>query len=346
MTTVTVRASRPYEVTIGRGLLDTVGWQAAGQWKGRSAAVVSDSTVAPLYLNRVKDSLERAGFQVHSFVFPAGEDQKNGGTYLKLLEFLAARRLIALGGGVVGDLAGFAAATFLRGIGFLQLPTTLLAAVDSSVGGKTAIDLTNGKNLAGAFYQPQAVLCDLDTLDTLPAEVFADGCAEVIKYGMIGDPALLARLETVDFRADPEELVARCVAQKRDLVEQDEFDTGARQLLNLGHTLGHGVEACSGYTVSHGRAVAIGMTLVTRAAVAFGRCPAEVLPRLRRLLERYGLPDATAYSAQALYEKTLSDKKRSGDTISLVVPIAWGASQLVRIPVSELPAWIERGLGL
>ena len=352
MTTVTVRASRPYEVTIGRGLLDTVGRQAAGQWKGRSAAVVSDSTVAPLYLNRVKDSLERAGFRVHSFVFPAGEDQKNGGTYLKLLEFLAARRLtradglIALGGGVVGDLAGFAAATFLRGIGFLQLPTTLLAAVDSSVGGKTAIDLTNGKNLAGAFYQPQAVLCDLDTLDTLPAEVFADGCAEVIKYGMIGDPALLARLETVDFRADPEELVARCVAQKRDLVEQDEFDTGARQLLNLGHTLGHVVEACSGYTVSHGRAVAIGMTLVTRAAVAFGRCPAEVLPRLRRLLERYGLPDATAYSAQALYEKTLSDKKRSGDTISLVVPIAWGASQLVRIPVSELPAWIERGLGL
>ena len=352
MTTVTVRASRPYEVTIGRGLLDTVGRQAAGQWKGRSAAVVSDSTVAPLYLNRVKDSLERAGFRVHSFVFPAGEDQKNGGTYLKLLEFLAARRLtradglIALGGGVVGDLAGFAAATFLRGIGFLQLPTTLLAAVDSSVGGKTAIDLTNGKNLAGAFYQPQAVLCDLDTLDTLPAEVFADGCAEVIKYGMIGDPALLARLETVDFRADPEELVARCVAQKRDLVEQDEFDTGARQLLNLGHTLGHGVEACSGYTVSHGRAVAIGMTLVTRAAVAFGRCPAEVLPRLRRLLERYGLPDATAYSAQALYEKTLSDKKRSGDTISLVVPIAWGASQLVRIPVSDLPAWIERGLGL
>ena len=352
MTTVTVRASRPYEVTIGRGLLDTVGRQAAGQWKSRSAAVVSDSTVAPLYLNRVKDSLERAGFRVHSFVFPAGEDQKNGGTYLKLLEFLAARRLtradglIALGGGVVGDLAGFAAATFLRGIGFLQLPTTLLAAVDSSVGGKTAIDLTNGKNLAGAFYQPQAVLCDLDTLDTLPAEVFADGCAEVIKYGMIGDPALLARLETVDFRADPEELVARCVAQKRDLVEQDEFDTGARQLLNLGHTLGHGVEACSGYTVSHGRAVAIGMTLVTRAAVAFGRCPAEVLPRLRRLLERYGLPDATAYSAQALYEKTLSDKKRSGDTISLVVPIAWGASQLVRIPVSELPAWIERGLGL
>lgn len=219
MTTVTVRASRPYEVTIGRGLLDTVGRQAAGQWKGRSAAVVSDSTVAPLYLNRVKDSLERAGFQVHSFVFPAGEDQKNGGTYLKLLEFLAARRLtradglIALGGGVVGDLAGFAAATFLRGIGFLQLPTTLLAAVDSSVGGKTAIDLTNGKNLAGVFYQPQAVLCDLDTLDTLPAEVFADGCAEVIKYGMIGDPALLARLETVDFRADPEELVARCVAQ-------------------------------------------------------------------------------------------------------------------------------------
>ena len=344
---------RSYDIHIAPGLLSQAGalCRAALPRAGR-LAVVTDSHVGPLYGETIMSSLAGAGFQAELVTIPAGESSKCLSMLGRLYDAFTAQGLtrsdgvVALGGGVVGDLAGFAAATFLRGIGFLQLPTTLLAAVDSSVGGKTAIDLTNGKNLAGAFYQPQAVLCDLDTLDTLPAEVFADGCAEVIKYGMIGDPALLARLETVDFRADPEELVARCVAQKRDLVEQDEFDTGARQLLNLGHTLGHGVEACSGYTVSHGRAVAIGMTLVTRAAVAFGRCPAEVLPRLRRLLERYGLPDATAYSAQALYEKTLSDKKRSGDTISLVVPIAWGASQLVRIPVSELPAWIERGLGL
>lgn len=354
MKTLTVDLpGRAYDIKIARGLLDQVGALCQEALPNADRLfIVTDTNVRPLYLEQVAEGLKRAGFRVNVCAVPAGEASKSAEWLAVLWEKLAGFGLtrtdavVALGGGVVGDLAGFAAATFLRGIGFLQLPTTLLAAVDSSVGGKTAIDLTNGKNLAGAFYQPQAVLCDLDTLDTLPAEVFADGCAEVIKYGMIGDPALLARLETVDFRADPEELVARCVAQKRDLVEQDEFDTGARQLLNLGHTLGHGVEACSGYTVSHGRAVAIGMTLVTRAAVAFGRCPAEVLPRLRRLLERYGLPDATAYSAQALYEKTLSDKKRSGDTISLVVPIAWGASQLVRIPVSELPAWIERGLGL
>ena len=244
---------------------------------------------------------------------------------------------------MVGDLAGFAAATFLRGIPFLQLPTTLLAAVDSSVGGKTAIDLRGGKNLAGAFYQPSAVLCDLDTLDTLPQETFADGCAEVIKYGMLGDPGLLDRLEGADFRPDPEEVVARCVARKRDLVEQDEFDTGARQLLNLGHTVGHGIEACSGYAVSHGKAVAMGMVLVTRAAVSFGLCPPAVLPRLEALLRQHHLPTETPYPARALYEKTLSDKKRAGDTITLVVPTAWGKSQLRQLPVGELLSWIERG---
>ncbi len=352
MTTVTVKASQTYEVKIGRGLLETVGQETAALLKGRQAAIVSDTNVAPLYLDRVQASLEGAGFQVCSFVFPAGEDHKNGETYLNLLEFLAQRHitradtLVALGGGVVGDLTGFAAATFLRGIAFVQLPTTLLAAVDASVGGKTAIDLKNGKNLAGAFYQPRAVLCDLDTLNTLPEDVFADGCAEVIKYGMIGDPDLLDKLETTDFKADPEEIVARCIAQKRDLVEQDEFDTGARQLLNLGHTVGHGIEACSAYQLSHGKAVAIGMILVTRAATALGKCPNQVLPRLQALVKKYGLPEHTEYTAQDLYEKTLSDKKRSGNTISLVVPTAWGKSQLVPIPVAQLLDWIEKGLNL
>ena len=350
MTTVTVKASQTYDVTIGRGLLDTVGRTAAACFRGRTAAIVSDTNVAPRYLNAVADSLKGDGFRVCSFVFPAGEENKNGSTYLNLLEFLAqehitrADGLIALGGGVVGDLTGFAAATFLRGIPFVQLPTTLLAAVDASVGGKTAIDLRGGKNLAGAFYQPKAVLCDLDTLATLPDEIFSDGCAEVIKYGMIGDAALLDKLEKIDLAADPEEVAARCIAQKRDLVEQDEFDTGARQLLNLGHTIGHGVEACSDYTISHGKAVAIGMTLVTRAAVAFGLCPAAVLVRLTALLQKYHLPTATDYTAQELYEKTLSDKKRAGDTITLVVPVAWGRSQLEKVPVGDLLTWIERGL--
>ena len=160
---------------------------------------------------------------------------------------------------------------------------------------------------------------------------------------MLGDPGLLDRLEGGDFRPDPEEVVARCVARKRDLVEQDEFDTGARQLLNLGHTVGHGIEACSGYAVSHGKAVAMGMVLVTRAAVSFGLCPPAVLPRLEALLRQHHLPTETPYPARALYEKTLSDKKRAGDTITLVVPTAWGKSQLRQLPVGELLSWIERG---
>ncbi|MGN0969859.1 MAG: 3-dehydroquinate synthase, partial [Evtepia sp.] len=168
----------------------------------------------------------------------------------------------------------------------------------------------------------------------------------VIKYGMIGDPGLLDLMETTELKKDPEEIVARCVARKRDLVEQDEFDTGARQLLNLGHTIGHGIEACSGYQLSHGKAVAIGMTLITRAAVSFGLCPAEALPRLQSLLKKYCLPDATEYGAQALYEKTLSDKKRTGSTIRLVVPTAWGKSQLHQVAVPDLLQWIEKGLSL
>ena len=351
MNTVTVRASKQYDILIGSGLLPTLGAEAKKLGKAQKICVVSESNVYPLYGAAVEESLKSAGFSVVSYVFPAGEESKNGQVFLDLLNFLAENRLtrsdliVALGGGVVGDLAGFAAASYLRGICFLQVPTTLLAAVDSSVGGKTAIDLPAGKNLAGAFCQPSLVLCDTDTLNSLPTDIFRDGCAEVIKYGMIGDPALLDKLERLDFRADPEEVAARCIAQKRDLVEQDEFDTGARQLLNLGHTIGHGVEACSGYAISHGKAVAIGMTLVTRAAVSLGLCPAPVLPRLEALLHRYGLPTTTEYPARALYEKTLSDKKRAGDTITLVVPTGWGKSRLRQIPVGELLTWIERGLG-
>ena len=350
MTTIQVKASRSYEVKIGRGLLSSLGREAADLVRGRTAAIVSDSNVAPLYLNQVKTSLEEAGFRACSFVFDAGESSKNGETYLNLLEFLAEHQvtrsdtLVALGGGVVGDLTGFAAATFLRGVDFIQLPTTLLAAVDASVGGKTAIDLKGGKNLAGAFYQPRLVLCDLDTLDTLPDDIFADGCAEVIKYGMIGDWDLLDLLGQKHFREDPEEVVARCIAMKRDLVEADEFDTGARQLLNLGHTVGHGIEACSDYAMSHGKAVAIGMTLITRAAIQQGMCSAESLSNLQKLLKQYGLPDTTVYSAAELYEKTLSDKKRTGGTITLVVPTEWGKSILHKISVEDLKNWIEKGL--
>ena len=188
------------------------------------------------------------------------------------------------------------------------------------------------------------MLCDLDTLDTLPDAVFADGCAEVIKYGLIGDPALLDRLEQKSFRSDPEAVLARCVAMKRDIVQEDEFDTGTRQLLNLGHTAGHGIEACSHYTLSHGRAVAVGLCIITRAAQAQGLCPADVLPRLQALLRQYDLPTQTEYPAQAIYTASLSDKKRAGDQLTLVVPTHWGKSVLHPVPVTEWETWIEKGL--
>ncbi len=350
MTTVTVTASRSYDVEIGSGLLQALGARAAGLVNGRHGVIVTDTNVAPLYLAKAEKSLKNGGFTVSTFVFPAGEASKNGKTWLELLEFLAAEHLtrgdllVALGGGVVGDLTGFAAASFLRGIAWLQLPTTLLAAVDASVGGKTAIDLQNGKNLAGAFYQPTGVLCDTDTLATLPDEIFADGCAEVIKYGLLNSKPLLEKLAAENFRAAPEEIIAACVAMKRDAVIEDEYDTGTRRMLNLGHTVGHAIEVCSGYGISHGKAVAMGMMVIARAAVKKNLCLPEVPEKLSALLERYHLPCRTEYTVPQLYEKALSDKKRLGDTLTLVIPTEWGASRLHNVPVEELPDWIAKGL--
>lgn len=351
MTEITVSASLRYEVQIGCGLLTQVGDKTKALLpKAKRAAIVTDSNVKPLYLDGVAESLEQAGFVVSSFVFPAGEASKNGETYLALLEFLAEEQvtrsdvLIALGGGVVGDLTGFAAATYLRGIAFIQLPTTLLAAVDSSVGGKTAIDLKAGKNLAGAFYQPSLVLCDLDTFQTLPEEVFCDGCAEVIKYGMLGDANLLADLLSNPMEEQLEAVVARCVTMKRDIVEKDEFDMGDRQLLNFGHTIGHAIERCSGYEVSHGKAVAIGMAMMTRAAIAQNRCPEECLQTLEALLQRFDLPNRTDYSAEELYAAALGDKKRVGGTMTIIIPTALGNSQRLDVPLETLKDWIEKGI--
>ena len=350
MNTIPVAASRPYEVKIGAGLLKQAGQEIARLFPGAVCAVITDTHVAPLYLQPVLTALRTAGLAPVSFVFPAGESAKCGKTYLELLEFLAQSRLtrsdvvVALGGGVTGDLAGFAAATYLRGVGLVQIPTTLLAAVDSSVGGKTAIDLAAGKNLAGAFYQPRLVLCDPDTLNTLPETVFSDGCAEVIKYGMLGSPELLDLLLQTPIRSQLEPVITLCVEKKRDLVQEDEFDTGRRQLLNLGHTVGHAIESLSGYTVSHGRAVATGMAVITRAAVKKGLCPPRCLAVLLQLLADYHLPDKTEFSPEDLYEKALGDKKRTGGSLNLVVPTGWGESRLMPMEISQLKGWIELGV--
>lgn len=349
MRTVRINASTPYDVIIGEGLHARCGELCREVIAPCKACIVSDDNVAPLYLEGVSTSLKESGFETVSFVFAHGETSKTAHTLIALVEYLAqngftrADCIVALGGGVVGDLAGFAAATYMRGIRFVQLPTTLLAAVDSSVGGKTGVDLSAGKNLFGAFHQPSLVICDYSALDTLPDEIFADGCAEVIKYGIIDDRAFFDTLR-YSVREQIEDVITTCVKNKARIVEADEREGGRRKLLNLGHTIGHAIESCSGFTISHGSAVAIGTVIVTRAAVSMGICGEDDLSLITELFEKVGLPTSCTFSAEELARAAVSDKKRMGDTITLVIPHAIGNSVLTDIPVCELYELIKRGL--
>lgn len=344
MRSVTVKTSAMYEVLIGSGLLQKAGEAVKKVISPCKAAIVTDSTVVHLYEETVRKSLTEAGFSVCTFVFPAGEASKNIHTLSHLLEFLAKEEMtrtdliVALGGGVTGDLAGFGAAVYLRGIPFVQIPTTFLAAIDSSVGGKTAVDLEAGKNLAGAFYQPKLVLCDTDVLQTLPEVVFADGISEALKYGVLGDDALFEKIAGGDFRQDLEEIIETCVSMKRDVVEEDEFDTGKRQLLNLGHTFGHAIEQKSHFQMTHGHAVAIGMHLIAKAAEAKGIAEKGTAAAIAKALEQNQLPKETEFSPAEVAEGTLRDKKRRGGTISFVFPKKIGACEIVKIPVEEVEA--------
>lgn len=344
MRSVTVKTSATYEVLIGSGLLQNAGEEVKKVISPCKAAIVTDSTVVHLYEETVRKSLTEAGFSVCTFVFPAGEASKNIHTLSHLLEFLAKEEMtrtdmiVALGGGVTGDLAGFGAAVYLRGIPFVQIPTTFLAAIDSSVGGKTAVDLEAGKNLAGAFYQPKLVLCDTDVLQTLPEVVFADGIAEALKYGVLGDAALFEKIAGGDFRQDLEEIIETCVSMKRDVVEEDEFDTGKRQLLNLGHTFGHAIEQKSHFQMTHGHAVAIGMHLIAKAAEAKGIAEKGTAATIAKALEQNQLPKETEFSPAEVAEGTLRDKKRRGGTISFVFPKKIGDCEIVKIPVEEVEA--------
>lgn len=344
MNIVTVNASKTYDIKIGPGLLRALGIEARALGKAAKVCIVSETTVWPLYGTEAVEALIDAGFDVLSFLFPAGEESKNGTTFLNLVNFLAENRLtrsdmiVALGGGVVGDLAGFAAASFLRGIRFIQVPTTLLAAVDSSVGGKTAIDLPAGKNLCGAFCQPSLVLCDTDVLQSLPEGVFRAGCAEVIKYGILYDPRLFDHLEEKGLAFDREAVITRCVELKRNVVMEDEFDTGARMKLNLGHTIGHSIEARSNFALSHGESVAIGLAIVARA------CKCRDAARILSVLEKFGLPVTASYPSEDIYAYTLSDKKRSGGTVNLILPRSIGCCDIVPTPVEALKSFIEAGL--
>ncbi|MDD6816411.1 MAG: 3-dehydroquinate synthase [Firmicutes bacterium] len=358
--TIHVDTARPYDVHIGAGLLDQLAELLpekirAVAGRGGKAVLLTDEHVNPLYGDRTAQNLSALGFQVLRTVVPAGETAKSGDCYLRQLSFMAENHvsrqdvIFALGGGVVGDLSGFLAATYQRGIPFVQLPTTLLSAVDSSVGGKTAINLPEGKNLVGAFYQPAAVIMDTDTLDTLEPSVFADGCAEVIKYGMIWDAKLYRRLAEKVLpacRSDKAllaEIIAACVDIKRQVVVQDELDKGLRNLLNFGHTIGHSIEKNSGFEISHGSAVAMGMAMVTKAAEEDGTCEAGTADGLKKLLEAYGLPTEAPFTTEQLLAGMLSDKKIEGREINLILPRKIGDCFISHMDVAQAQKLLAGG---
>lgn len=352
MKKIRVKTGNEYEIIVERGILDRLGELCVQTAKASKVMIVTDTNVEKLYLERAKKSFEGLGVKVHTFVIEAGERSKSTENLVLLLETLAENEItrsdavIALGGGVIGDLSGFASACFLRGIKYVQVPTTLLAMTDSSVGGKTAVDLKAGKNLAGAFHQPCLVLCDPETLETLPKEHFRDGMAEVIKYAMINRPDLVDRLYeyTPGDRDALDEIIAICIEDKRDVVSEDEFDTGIRALLNFGHTPAHAIELATKYEMTHGSAVAIGMAIMTRASVRLGKCDERVLGDLLGLLDKFSLPSRCDFSAAELARGALGDKKRSGQTINVILVCGKGISEICKIGVAELEGLFEKGL--
>ncbi len=331
---------RSYTVQVGAGLLNALGETVAALPHARSAVVVSDATVAGLYGNAAADSLRAAGLETSVLTFPAGEASKTLATYGAILDGVFAvkpavdRRatVVALGGGVTGDLAGFVAATALRGLRFVQCPTTLLADVDSSVGGKTGVDHPAGKNLIGAFHQPQGVLIDVTLLKTLPAAELANGLAECVKHAIIRDRVLMEFIEdnaAAILRRDPavlEDLVARNVAIKAAVVSADEREAGQREHLNFGHTIGHAIEACAGYgTILHGQAVALGMVAACRMAVRRGLIEPDIEQRVQQLLAALKLPVKwPGLSPAAVWQVMLHDKKARAGQVRMILPVMLG----------------------
>ncbi|MFT3791316.1 MAG: 3-dehydroquinate synthase [Rudaea sp.] len=337
--------ARSYPIAIGANLLDDAA-RFAGAIRGRHALIVANDVVAPLYLDRVAAAI-RAGcekVQVSTLILPDGEAHKTLASAARVFDALAAMKanrdatIIALGGGVIGDLAGFAAACWMRGIAFVQVPTTLLAMVDSSVGGKTAVDLAQGKNLVGAFHQPRAVIADTAALATLPLRELRAGFAEVVKYGALGDADFFAWLERhaeALLAREPEPLaatIAHCCRQKASIVARDETEQGERALLNLGHTFGHAIETAMGYDgLLHGEAVAVGMVLAARLSASHGRAPAADTQRLIALLERFGLPTAfpPGLDADLLLGLMQLDKKNLSDNLRLILWRGVGRAEIV-----------------
>ncbi len=351
---------RSYEIHIASGLISSVGRLLKSIFSGSITAVITNETIAPLYLPLLETSLRSAGFDISPIILHDGEQFKTldsmRSIYEQLLECGLDRSalLIALGGGVVGDMAGFAAATYMRGIPFVQIPTTLLAQVDSSVGGKTGVNLPGGKNTVGAFYQPRAVFIDPLVLETLPERQLRAGLAEVIKYGIIRDPALFAfieeRLDSLLHRdADTTaSVIKQCCMIKSDIVSRDETEQGVRAHLNFGHTLGHAVESLTGYSAYlHGEAVAIGMWAAARLSRTLGLCATADVQRIESLLASAGLPTVVpSFSVSAYMGAMLKDKKKTGSTVNFVLTHRIGEVALHPVGQERLRAFLARDLSM
>lgn len=350
MHTIRVNVGQGYDIKIDRGLIENVG-ELVSQIKkpGCKAVIVTDSNVAKLYLDACTKSLQASGFDILPVIFKAGEESKTIATLGNILECMAENGVtrsdivIALGGGVTGDMAGFAAGVYMRGIPFVQVPTTLLAAVDSSVGGKTAVDLSVGKNLAGLFYQPQMVICDTQLLESLPEDEYKCGLAEAIKTGILANETLFEIFEKSNPAERLPEIIAGCAEYKAGVVMRDEKEAGERKLLNLGHTPGHAIESLSGFSIKHGLAVAAGLGIMARAAVRKGWSDEAVASRIEKVLIKNGLPINSDFNADELAMAALADKKRSGKTITLAVSSKIGACCLKEINVEDLKEIITLG---
>lgn len=336
MKRITVKLEKPYDVIVGDDLLKDCGKLITEvDSKMQKVLLVSETNVAPLYMDIAKTSLEAAGLEVIPFIFEAGEQSKNIETITKMLGLMATNTftrtdaVVSLGGGVTTDMAGFAAAIFLRGIKVFQMPTSLLSQVDASVGGKTGIDLKEGKNLVGAFHQPSLVIADTNLLKSLKEETFTEGMAEVIKMAFISDRNLYETLKirVTQKSANLEDVVARCVELKAYVVEQDEHDNGLRQTLNFGHTIGHVIERDSNFTLSHGFAVAKGMMRISAKS--------PILPELEEMLKLYEFPYVDETNPDDIVKGIMNDKKKRGSTITAALVSEIGKCELRKMTVEE-----------
>ncbi len=341
--------STEYDVLIGKGLRYEVGGILKELFHDKTVAIITDDVVDKLYSEDVEKSLINEGYKTIKFVLKNGEENKTAENWFSIISFLAENKLsrddvvLALGGGVIGDMAGFAASTYMRGIKLVQMPTTLLSQVDSSVGGKTAVDLKEGKNLLGSFYQPSVVICDTQTLDTLSDTLFADGVSEIIKDGIIGDENLFSMVEKGEIKDNIDEIIRCAVDFKASIVRKDEKENGVRMLLNLGHTLGHTYEKLSNYKISHGSAVAIGTAQMAEISRKSNFCDIACSNRIINALKANNLETDCPFDYKQVYKETIYDKKRRQNKISFITIHGIGDCRITEIAIEKAEEFISLG---